>query len=56
MYRHLYVPVDNSECSNRAVDLARELARAFGARLTGCHAYAGRLHDSPGRGGAAHRA
>lgn len=56
MYRHIYVPVDNSEWSNRAVDLALELARTFGARLTGCHAYARRLHDSRGRGGAAHRA
>jgi nucleotide-binding universal stress UspA family protein len=45
MYRHIYVPVDNSEHSNRAIDLAIELGRAFGARLTGCHVYAARLHD-----------
>jgi nucleotide-binding universal stress UspA family protein len=45
MYRHIYVPVDNSDYSNRAVDLAVELGRAFGARLTGCHVYAARLHD-----------
>lgn len=45
MYKHIYVPVDNSEYSNRAVDLAVELGRAFGARLTGCHVYAARLHD-----------
>ena len=45
MYKHIYVPVDNSEHSNRAVDLAVELGKAFGARLTGCHVYAARLHD-----------
>ncbi len=44
MYRHIYVPIDNSEWSNRAADLAVELGRAFGARLTGCHVYAARLH------------
>jgi nucleotide-binding universal stress UspA family protein len=45
MYTHILVPVDNSEHSNRAIDLAVELGRAFGARLTGCHVYAARLHD-----------
>src|SRR6195256_1194257 len=41
MYKHIHVPVDNSEHSNRAI----ELGRAFGARLTGSHVYAARLHD-----------
>src|SRR5205814_905439 len=45
MYKHVYVPVDNSEHSNRAIDLAVELGRAFDARLTGAHVYAARLHD-----------
>src|SRR5256885_10600649 len=45
MYKHIYVPVDNSDYSNRAIDLAVELGRAFGARLTGSHVYAARLHD-----------
>jgi nucleotide-binding universal stress UspA family protein len=45
MYKHIYVPVDNSDHSNRAIDLAVELGRAFGSRLTGCHVYAARLHD-----------
>jgi nucleotide-binding universal stress UspA family protein/rubrerythrin len=45
MVKHIYVPVDNSDYSNRAIDLAVELGRAFGARLTGCHVYAARLHD-----------
>src|ERR1700737_1495356 len=45
MYKHIHVPVDNSEHSNRAIDLAVELGRAFGARLTGMHVYAARMHD-----------
>src|SRR5919108_2927757 len=45
MYKHIYVPVDNSNFSNRAIDLAVELGKAFGARLTGIHVYAARLHD-----------
>src|SRR5437868_13578221 len=45
MYKHIHVPVDNSEHSNRAIDLAVELGRAFGERLTGSHVYAARLHD-----------
>ena len=45
MYKKIYVPVDNSEYSNRAIDLAVLLGQAFGARLTGCHVYAARLHD-----------
>ncbi len=45
MFKHLYVPVDNSDYSNRAIDLAIELGKAFGSRLTGCHVYAARLHD-----------
>jgi nucleotide-binding universal stress UspA family protein len=45
MYNHIYVPVDNSDYSNRAIDLAVELGTALGARLTGSHVYAARLHD-----------
>jgi nucleotide-binding universal stress UspA family protein len=45
MYRHIYVPVDNSDHSNRAIDLAVDLGQAFGSALTGCHVYAARLHD-----------
>src|SRR6266446_1786710 len=45
MFKHIYVPVDNSDHSNRAIDLGVELGKAFGARLTGCHVYAARLHD-----------
>jgi nucleotide-binding universal stress UspA family protein len=45
MYKHIYVPVDNSDYSNRAIELAVELGTALGARLTGSHVYAARLHD-----------
>src|SRR5438445_368899 len=45
MYKHICVPVDNSDCSNRAIELAVELGRTCGARLTGVHVYAARLHD-----------
>src|SRR5262245_52132466 len=45
MYKDILVPVDNSEHSNRAIDLAVEIGQAFRARLTGCHVYAARLHD-----------
>lgn len=45
MFRKIYVPVDNSEYSNRAVDVAVAIGRAFGATLVGSHVYAARLHD-----------
>ncbi len=45
MYQRIYVPVDNSEYSDRAVDCGIDLARAFGARLAGSHVYAASMHD-----------
>src|SRR5262245_42351590 len=45
MFKHICVPVDNSDHSNRAIDVAVELGRTSGARLTGIHVYAARLHD-----------
>lgn len=45
MYREIYVPVDNSDHSNRAVATAIALGRSCGAKLTGCHVYAARMHD-----------
>ncbi|NML17183.1 universal stress protein [Azohydromonas caseinilytica] len=35
MYKHLFVPVDGSELSHRAMDGAIELAKQLGARITG---------------------
>src|SRR5213076_1322584 len=45
MFKHICVPVDNSDYSNRAIELAVELGRTCGAKLTGIHVYAARLHD-----------
>jgi nucleotide-binding universal stress UspA family protein len=45
VYREVFVPVDNSQHSDWAVDRAIELCRVSGGRLTGNHVYAARLHD-----------
>jgi nucleotide-binding universal stress UspA family protein len=45
MYRKIYVPVDNSDHSNRAVAQAVAVGQAFGSKLTGCHVYAAKMHD-----------
>ncbi len=45
MYKSIYVPVDNSDYSNRAVACALGLGKAFSAKLVGCHVYAAKLHD-----------
>jgi nucleotide-binding universal stress UspA family protein len=45
MYKSIYVPVDNSELSNRAVACALGLGKAYSAKMVGCHVYAAKLHD-----------
>jgi nucleotide-binding universal stress UspA family protein len=45
MYKSIYVPVDNSDHSNRAIACAVALGKAFSAKLVGCHVYAASLHD-----------
>jgi nucleotide-binding universal stress UspA family protein len=45
MYKSIYVPVDNSDHSNRAVACSVALGKAFSAKLVGCHVYAAKLHD-----------
>src|SRR3954463_9389947 len=45
MYKSIYVPVDNSDHSNRAVASAIALGKQFSAKLVGCHVYAAKLHD-----------
>ena len=45
MYKSIYVPVDNSDHSNRAVTCALGLGKAYSAKLVGCHVYAAKLHD-----------
>src|SRR5215471_8757827 len=45
MYKRIFVPVDNSEHSNRCVDIGVAWAKAFGATLVGSHVYAAKMHD-----------
>jgi nucleotide-binding universal stress UspA family protein len=45
MYKRIFVPVDNSDHSNRCVDLGVAWAQAFGATLIGSHVYAAKMHD-----------
>jgi len=45
VYREVFVPVDNSQHSDWAVERAIELCRKSGGRITGNHVYAARLHD-----------
>ena len=45
MYKEVYVPVDNSDYSNQACVIGVDIARQFGGRVAGCHAYAAKMHD-----------
>ncbi|HXU28993.1 MAG TPA: universal stress protein, partial [Thermoanaerobaculia bacterium] len=45
MYSKIYVPVDNSDFSNRAIANSVALGNAFGSSLVGSHVYAARMHD-----------
>lgn len=44
-YKNIMVAVDNSDYSTHGVDLAIEIARAYGGFLTGVHVFAAKLHD-----------
>lgn len=45
MNKSIYVPVDNSDHSNRAVAWSLAMGKAYSAKLVGCHVYAAKLHD-----------
>lgn len=45
MYKRIFIPVDNSDHSNRCIDLGVAWAQAFGATLIGSHVYAAKMHD-----------
>lgn len=45
MYKTIYIPVDNSDFSNMAVDLGVTLAKTFGSKIVGSHVYAAKMHD-----------
>jgi len=45
VYKTIYIPVDNSDHSNMAVDLGVHLAKTFGSKIVGSHVYAAKMHD-----------
>lgn len=45
LYGKIYVPVDNSDFSNRAITHAVAVGKAFDSTLVGSHVYAARMHD-----------
>lgn len=45
MYKNIYIPVDNSDHSNTAVDVGVHLAKLFGSKIVGSHVYAAKMHD-----------
>lgn len=45
MYKTIYIPVDNSDHSNAAVDIGISMAKQFGAKIIGSHVYAAKMHD-----------
>jgi len=45
MYKQIYIPVDNSDYSNMAIDIGIALAKQFGAKVVGSHVYAAKMHD-----------
>lgn len=45
MYKKILLPLDNSDYSNMGIDIGIKIAQKCGAKLTGSHVYAARLHD-----------
>ena len=45
MYKTIYIPVDNSDHSNTAVDVGVRMAKLFGSKIVGSHVYAAKMHD-----------
>jgi nucleotide-binding universal stress UspA family protein len=45
MFKKICVPVDNSEYSNQAIEMALALAKPWDATIVGSHVYAARMHD-----------
>jgi nucleotide-binding universal stress UspA family protein len=45
MYENIYIPVDNSDYSNYAINIGVSIADKMGAQATGSHVYSARLHD-----------
>jgi nucleotide-binding universal stress UspA family protein len=45
MFKKICVPVDNSEYSNQAIEMALALAKPWNATIIGSHVYAAKMHD-----------
>jgi nucleotide-binding universal stress UspA family protein len=45
-YKNILLPLDNSEHSNHAMEAALAIAALHASRVTGCHVYAARLHET----------
>lgn len=45
MYKKIYIPVDNSDCSNYGINIGVSIAEKMSAMATGSHVYSARLHD-----------
>jgi len=45
MYNSILVPVDNSDYSNQAIDVAIDLGKIYKSKITGNHVYAAKMHD-----------
>jgi nucleotide-binding universal stress UspA family protein len=45
MFKKIYVPVDNSEYANQAMEMALALAKPWNATIVGSHVYAAKMHD-----------
>jgi nucleotide-binding universal stress UspA family protein len=45
MFKKICVPVDNSEYSNQAIEMALALAKPWNATIVGSHVYAAKMHD-----------
>lgn len=46
MFRKILAALDNSDQSDYGMELAVTLGRTYKARVTGCHVYAARLHET----------
>ncbi len=45
MFKHIYLPVDNSDFSNTCIDLGLEFAVKGETTITASHVYAAKMHD-----------
>ncbi|MBI3755155.1 MAG: universal stress protein, partial [Deltaproteobacteria bacterium] len=46
MFQNILTALDNSTYSDSGMEAAIAIAGAFKAKVTGCHVYAARLHET----------